>query len=154
MLQWDNWFLYNYTILRALSVESQHSSCLHRDLIVVETTMGTLEILTLLSVILALLLYFVKRKFSYWKDMGVPFEKPVFPFGNIKGTGRDFHLSMIMTRLYEKLKSHGTPFSGMFFFFSPVALVTSLDFAKTVLVKDAASFTNRGIYYNEEDGGN
>lgn len=84
--------------------------------------------------------------------MGIPNEEPVFPYGNMKGVGTAYHQSMIMSKLYHKLKSFGTPFVGMFFYFSPVVLVTSLDFVKTVLVRDAANFPDRGQYYNEDDG--
>lgn len=114
--------------------------------------MGVIEIVSSLSVILALAFYLVKRKYSYWKDMGIPYEQPSFPYGNIKGVGKEFHTSTIMTRLYHKFKSAGTPFVGSFFYFSPVVVVTSLDFVKTVLVKDAANFIDRGAYYNEDDG--
>lgn len=114
--------------------------------------MGAFEIVSSLAVVLALAIYLVKRKYSYWKDMGIPYEEPAFPYGNIKGVGIEFHTSTIMTRLYDKFKSLGTPFVGSFFYFSPVVIVTSLDFVKTVLVKDAANFIDRGSYYNEEDG--
>lgn len=113
--------------------------------------MGALEIFSLSLLILVLSLYFVKRKYSYWKDMGVPYLPPVFPFGNVKGSGKDFHFSTVMTRAYNEFKSCDQPFCGLFFFLSPVVLVTSLDFVKTVLVKDAANFIDRGSYYNEED---
>lgn len=114
--------------------------------------MGAFGLVSALAVILALALYLVKRKYSYWKEMGIPCEDPIFMYGNIKGVGKEFHQSMVMQRLYNKLKSFGTPFVGLYFFFSPVVLVTSLDFVKTVLVKDASSFVDRGAYYNEEDG--
>lgn len=111
-----------------------------------------LAILACLVAALTLALFFVKRKYSYWKDMGVPYEEPVFPFGNLKGIGKKFHQSVIMDRLYIKMKSAGNPFCGIFFFLSPVVLVTSLDFVRTVLVKDASYFIDRGAYYNEDDG--
>ena len=114
--------------------------------------MGTLEIISAILVILALSVYLIKRKFSYWKDMGIPYEEPVFPNGNLKGVGRELHISTIMDRLYYSLKSVGKPFVGAYFYLSPVVVVTSLDFVKTVLVKDANYFTDRGNYYNEEDG--
>lgn len=114
--------------------------------------MGVLEIVSSVLAILALIVFLIKRKFSHWKNMGIPYEDPVFPYGNIKGIGREFHIITIMSRLYHKLKSLETPFVGIFFFFSPVVLVTSLDFVKTVLVKDASYFTDRGQYYNEDDG--
>jgi cytochrome P450 family 6 len=112
--------------------------------------MGVFEIFSSLLVIFGLAVYIVKRKYSYWKDMGVPCEEPVFPFGNLKGSGKQYHFSTVMTRVYNKLKSQNTPFCGIYFFFSPVVIVTSQDFAKTVLVKDAANFIDRGAYYNEE----
>lgn len=113
--------------------------------------MAALEISVLLLVIFGLVVYFIKRKYSYWKEMGVPFEEPSFPFGNTKGTGKKFHFSTVMTRVYNKFKSQDSPFCGIFFFMSPVVVVTSLDFVKTVLVKDAANFIDRGAYYNEVD---
>jgi cytochrome P450 family 6 len=113
--------------------------------------MGYLEIFSSCLVILSLMIYFVKRKYSYWKNMGVPYIEPVFPFGNVKGSGKDFHFSEIMTRAYHKLKAKGAPFCGLYFFLYPVVLVTSLDFVKTILVKDAANFIDRGSYYNEKD---
>jgi cytochrome P450 family 6 len=112
--------------------------------------MSVLEIFSSLLVIFGLSVYIVKRKYSYWKNMGIPYEEPVFPFGNLKGNGKQFHLSTIMTRVYNKFNSQNMPFCGVYFFFSPVVLVTSQDFAKTVLVKDAANFIDRGAYYNEE----
>lgn len=114
--------------------------------------MGALEVVLLIVTILAILCFLVKRKYSYWKDMGIPYEDPIFPSGNIKGVGRELHITTILGRLYHKLKSFEIPFVGIYFYFSPVVLVTSLDFIKTVLVKDASYFTDRGTYYNEEDG--
>jgi cytochrome P450 family 6 len=115
--------------------------------------MGAILMISSLALIFALAAYLVKRKYSYWKDMGIPFEEPSFPYGNLAGVGKDIHLgSGLMTRIYNKFKSSSSPFAGIFFFLSPVVLVTSLDFAKTVLVKDSAYFINRGAFYNEEDG--
>jgi cytochrome P450 family 6 len=113
--------------------------------------MGLLEVFTSLLVIFSLAVYFVKRKYSYWKDMGVPYAEPEFPYGNLKGSGKKFHFSEVMRRAYNKLKSNDVPFCGLYFFLSPVVLVTSLDFVKTVLVKNAANFIDRGSYYNEKD---
>lgn len=42
---------------------------------------STLYFLLISTLLLAVT--FVKRKFSYWKRMGVPFEQPIFPFGNV-----------------------------------------------------------------------
>lgn len=114
--------------------------------------MGALELVSLLVVTLALVVYLIKRRYSYWKDMGVPYDEPVVLYGSMKGVGTKFHLREILNRVYHKYKSLETPFVGIFFFMSPVVLVTSLDFVKTVLVRDAAYFSDRGAYYNEKDG--
>lgn len=114
--------------------------------------MGALTIISLLVVTLALVVYLIKRRYSYWKDMGVPYEEPVVFYGSMKGVGSKLHLREILSRVYYNLKSMETPFVGIFFYFSPVVLATSLDFVKTVLVRDAAYFSDRGAYYNEKDG--
>lgn len=114
--------------------------------------MGLFGVISAVVLIIALVAYLIKRRYSYWKDMGVPFEVPVFPYGNIKGIGREIHFSKIQSRLYHKFKSLETPFVGIYVYLSPVVLATSLDFVKTVLVRDAASFIDRGVYYNEKDG--
>lgn len=36
--------------------------------------------------IVGLLYFFLKRKYSYWKDRGVPGPEPVFIFGNLWST--------------------------------------------------------------------
>lgn len=114
--------------------------------------MGAFEFISCVLAVIALMVYYIKRKYSYWKDMGIPFEEPEFPMGNMKGISRVFHPSQIFHRLYNKLKSDGAPFAGFYIFLSPVVLVTSLDFAKKILVKDNAFFPDRGVYYNEKDG--
>lgn len=114
--------------------------------------MGSLDVTIFSAVaILALSVYFVKRRYSYWKEMGVPYENPIFPFGNIKGIGKEFHSHQIMKRIYNKCKATGAPFCGMFFYLQPIVLALSVDFVKTVLCKDSAVFCDRGNYYNEDD---
>lgn len=137
--------------LRIFSVQLRDNVRLVCILSGVNFVMGAFEIFVSLLAIVGLAIYFVKRKYSYWKDMGVPYEEPAFPYGNLKGSGKIYHFSTIMTRAYNKLKPSGAPFCGLFFFLSPVVVATSLDFVKTVLVKDAANFIDRGAYYNEDD---
>jgi cytochrome P450 family 6 len=115
--------------------------------------MGSLDVTVFAIVtILALAFYFVKKRYSSWKELGVPYEEPVFPFGNIKGIGKEFHSHQIMKRIYNKCKASGAPFCGMYFYLTPLVLALTTDFVKTVLVKDSAVFCDRGNYYNEDDG--
>nr|AAF97936.1 cytochrome P450 CYP6N3v1 [Aedes albopictus] len=104
--------------------------------------------LTVLALTLAVL--WVRKRYSYWKERGIPYVEPSFPSGNIRGMGRKEHFSTQMQRCYKELKGKG-PVGGVFFFINPVALAMDLDFIKTVLVKDFQYFHDRSIYYNEKD---
>ncbi|XP_055697212.1 cytochrome P450 6a9-like [Phlebotomus papatasi] len=94
--------------------------------------------------------WYVKNKFQYWEKKGIPFVKPVFPYGLLKGMGTTRHTSEIFTKAYQELKGKDV-FGGIYFFVQPVGLATDLDFLKNILVKDFQYFHDRGIYSNEKD---
>lgn len=100
--------------------------------------------------ILTLGFYYVRRQFSYWKVRGVPFVKPEFPLGNLKGVSTTRSLAEIWTDAYKELKPQG-PIGGVFFTTSPSAMVTDLDLLRNVFVKDFQHFYDRGMYVNEKD---
>uniref|UniRef100_A0A182V355 Uncharacterized protein n=1 Tax=Anopheles merus TaxID=30066 RepID=A0A182V355_ANOME len=108
-------------------------------------------LLYLLLLAVTAAIWYVRRKYTFWADRGVPYVKPRFPFGNIQGIGRRMHSSQLMTKFYNEMKSSGRPFGGIYFFTNPVALALELDFVKNVLVRDFAHFHDRGVYYNEKD---
>ena len=103
-----------------------------------------------LLVIFAIIYIYFDHKLKFWKNSGVPFIKPKFPFGNLKGVGTKIHNSELMVKVYKGLKGKG-PFGGIYFFTNPVAVITDLELIKTVLIKDFSNFSDRGIYYNEKD---
>ncbi|XP_055549579.1 probable cytochrome P450 6a14 [Wyeomyia smithii] len=107
-------------------------------------------LLYLVLTALALTVWWIRKRYSYWSERGVPFIKPTFPTGNLGGMASREHISAIMERCYKQLKGSG-PFGGIFFFINPVALALDLDFIKTVLVKDFQYFHDRSVYYNEKD---
>ncbi|XP_055716561.1 probable cytochrome P450 6a21 [Phlebotomus papatasi] len=104
---------------------------------------------TIVSVIVSGYFY-VKNKYRYWEDRGVPYVKPKFPFGILKGMGSDRHPSQIFSDAYKELKGKG-PFGGVHFFVRPVVLPTDLDFLRHIFVKDFQYFHDRGVYINERD---
>lgn len=112
----------------------------------------------LLTVVIAsLLILFLyihfKRRYRYWKDLGVPSIEPTFPTGNVSDFLKtSIHFSYVIQKLYMKLKQLGAndDYGGIYFFGNPVFLVLSPEFAKTVLVKDFHHFMDRGIYFNGE----
>ncbi|XP_055637689.1 probable cytochrome P450 6a20 [Toxorhynchites rutilus septentrionalis] len=106
-------------------------------------------LLYLLLLVVSLTFYWVGKRFTYWKQRGVPFVEPSFPFGNLGGMSKR-HLGPLVQDSYNKLIGSGKKFGGIFFFVSPVALILDLDFAKDVLVKDFQYFHDRGVYHNEK----
>ncbi|XP_053692627.1 uncharacterized protein LOC128741077 [Sabethes cyaneus] len=104
----------------------------------------------LVIAVITLSVWFVRKKYSHWERLGVPFIKPRFPFGNLQAFGRRMHSSQLMTSFYREMKGKYS-FCGIFFFTNPVALALDLDFIKNVLVRDFAYFHDRGMYYNEKD---
>ncbi|KAH8299853.1 hypothetical protein KR044_006975, partial [Drosophila immigrans] len=106
--------------------------------------------IALLGVALVLLYNFYQNTFNYWKHRGVPFERPLPFFGNMKGVGTKYHFRDINGRLYNKFKGTA-PFAGMFMFFKRVVLILDLDLVKQVLIKDFKNFQDRGVFNNVRD---
>lgn len=107
------------------------------------------SILLLGLTILALLIYLIKRRYSYWADRGVAFVPPTFPFGNLQGVSFKKTIGEIVQDNYKKLKGKG-PLVGLYTFTDPTALVMDLDLLRNVFVKDFQYFENRGVYVNEK----
>lgn len=105
-------------------------------------------ILLVLSVlVIGLLVFWFKKKFSYWENHGFKFAKPEFPFGSLKGVGYKLRFSQKTLPYYEEYKKKAKAI-GLYFFTSPVAFITDLDTVKDVLVKDFSNFHSRGTYVN------
>lgn len=110
--------------------------------------METSIVLIVLSVLAVY--YFIKRRYSFWQRHSIPFIEPTFPFGNLKDVGKKFHLCELLRKYYSENK-HRAPFVGLYFFFSPVVLLTDLDLIKNVMAKDFSVFHERHFYHNERD---
>ncbi|XP_055697208.1 probable cytochrome P450 6a21 [Phlebotomus papatasi] len=108
-----------------------------------------LILVTLVSLLVAGYFY-VRNKYRYWEERGIPYVKPTFPFGVLKGMGGEKHFATIIYVAYNELKGKG-PFGGVHFFVRPVVIGIDLDFLKNVFIKDFQYFHDRGIYCNERD---
>lgn len=94
-----------------------------------------------------------RRGYTFWRDRNVTYLEPSFPMGNTQDSVyKQLHFAHISRNLYQRLKRLGsTDYGGTFVFKRPNLFVLSPEFAKTVLVRDFASFVDRGMYHNERD---
>lgn len=109
----------------------------------------TILILFLVGLVSAIYAYF-KYSFTYWQSKGVAFVEPIFPYGSIKGFATKYHSSEFMQIIYNKFKAT-TRFVGLYIFARPAILIYDQELIKNVLIKDFEHFTDRGMYYNNED---
>lgn len=106
--------------------------------------------IALISVIIGLAYYWVRRRLAFFDENGFLYEKPVFPLGNLKGVGREFHVVYKTKELYDKFKGKAPAF-GFYFSINPNVVITNLETVKNVLVRDFDNFHNRGLYFNKND---
>lgn len=118
--------------------------------VVISFIMEFNSFLLFLGTILVLGYLFVKKKFSYWADRGVPSVPPVFPFGNLAGVAFSVTLGQRMKELYFTLKKTKSVIGGSYSFTNPSCLVLDLDLLRNIFVKDFQYFINRGMYVNEK----
>lgn len=106
--------------------------------------------IALLSVVIGLVYFWIRRRFSFFDENGFLHEKPIFPFGNFKGVGTEFHVVYKVKELYNKFKGKAPAF-GVYIATSPTYVITDLETVKNVLVRDFDNFHNRGLYFNKKD---
>lgn len=107
---------------------------------------------TVFCVLSSLLLgyYYVKRKYGYWKDRGVPYMEPKFPLGNAGGVSTKICFGEMMMNCYDELKGKG-PVGGIYLLTEPSVVILDVDLLRNVYVKDFQYFHDRGTYVNERD---
>uniref|UniRef100_A0A182FZZ1 Uncharacterized protein n=1 Tax=Anopheles albimanus TaxID=7167 RepID=A0A182FZZ1_ANOAL len=101
----------------------------------------SLSLSVLVTLAVALCVYFLRKRAQYWTDQGVHSASAHLPFGNIQ------HSSHLMLDLYRELKGIA-PFAGIFQFVVPVAFVSDPEMIKNVLVRHYRHFGDRGGYSN------
>lgn len=106
--------------------------------------------LGLLGIAVGLLCALLRRTYSYWAQRGVPYDKPVWFYGNLHSVGKTTTALEPFRRFYEKYKGQA-PFGGFYFAVRGAAVLLDLDVVKLVMVKEFNNFANRGNYYNELD---
>ena len=72
------------------------------------------------ALLFAIIYYFLNKKYNYWKNFGIPYPKPTFPMGSMKGIGSERNIFEMIDENYKKFKAK-TPFFGIYFLMKPLA---------------------------------
>jgi cytochrome P450 family 6 len=99
---------------------------------------------------LAAVYLFLKKKYSYFEEQGIPHLKPSLLFGNIYGVGSKIHLADLTQKIYDQCKGKDV-IAGFYTLISPSIFVTDLELIKQITVKDFNTFVDRGVFVNEEN---
>lgn len=94
---------------------------------------------------------YIKWKQSFWKRKGIPHLEPEFPWGNF-GNVFNFkeHFSIPMKNIYQEMKSKGIKCGGISILAAPMLITADLQVIRSILSKNFHSFTDRGVYHNED----
>lgn len=108
--------------------------------VVFEST--TIEVLGFLLILVWLLYSYVTANYSYWKERGVPYEDPSFPFGTLNDVvfGKA-HLGEIAKQIYEKYKD--LRYVGIYEGRRPTLLLRDPELIRSVMIKDFNHFYDR-----------
>lgn len=69
---------------------------------------------------------------------------------SLQGRKEKNHAAEHFAKFYNKLKGRGK-FGGLYFFTTPTIILTDLDFAKNVMIKDFKHFHDHGMFHNVKD---
>ncbi|KRT80275.1 cytochrome P450 [Oryctes borbonicus] len=112
-------------------------------------------LLDIFSVLIAILLVIIsafKRRYSYWKNIGVECLEPTIPFGNFKEVfNQKLTLGEFSIQYYNTMKARKAKHTGCYFLHRPVYVPMDLDIVKRIMQIDFNHFTDRGGYVNEKD---
>lgn len=103
----------------------------------------------LFLIILTLTVVVLKHKYSYFRKRNIPFLKPSWIVGNLNGIGTKYQLADKFIHIYEMFKNRDV-IVGFYMLFSPILLIVDPKLAQTIAIKDFNSFTDRGVFHNEE----
>lgn len=105
-----------------------------------------ISIILIVTLCVTLYYYYFRPRISYWKRHQIPFIPMKFPyiFGNISSNK---HKALQFADFCNDHPEH--PIFGIFVFFQPALIVTSLPIIKDILNKSFDHFQNRGMYHND-----
>ncbi|KAE8736898.1 Cytochrome P450 CYP6 [Frankliniella occidentalis] len=93
---------------------------------------------------------FYRKRYSFWRERGVPGVKPRFPFGNFAAVA--LSRANLLQVIYNLAAAHRrVGYCGAFIWHTPVLLVWEPEMIKQVLSTDFGSFHDRGRRVDEAD---
>lgn len=105
-------------------------------------------LLLLLTILLVLLVQYVRRIYTFWQREGVDEEPATFPFGvMIKMLKKERGFGLIVSDIYER---HTSKIVGLYVMHKPVLLIRDPQLARQIMTTDFASFHDRGMYVDEQ----
>jgi len=105
------------------------------------------EIILLLCLLLLWAYYAVTKQFNYFKDKGVPFAKPSFPFGS-RNTKKIILQQITFNKDISDLAEDefkGVKVFGYFAFGQPTWVINDEELTKQILIKDFDHFVDRRV---------
>nr|WCC58078.1 cytochrome P450 [Pharsalia antennata] len=112
-----------------------------------------LDLLGLLTALVAVGYVFLLWSFQYWKRRNVPYFEPGIPWGTGGNPFKRNKLTIgeMFSDLYKRSKQNGWKYCGLFFFHNVRLLLVDLDLIKQIMAKDFHNFVDRGMFTNEKD---
>lgn len=107
-------------------------------------------LLYVVSPVIFIVYFLVEWKYSYFSNRNILHMKPTLLLGNLDGLGTKYHFSDKIKIIYDEFKGKDV-IAGMYQSIAPALIVTDLDLVRTITVKDFNSFTDRGVFHNEEN---
>nr|WEY36936.1 cytochrome P450 [Bemisia tabaci] len=104
----------------------------------------TLNLIFILLLLIGYLISHYKKKYEYWKSLGIPY---VGISGDLTFQPKT-NRNVTIQEQYKKLAAH--PFGGIYDGAKPVLLIRDPELIRAILIKDFSHFTDRGIVVNEE----
>nr|ATN95983.1 cytochrome P450 6CY18 [Aphis gossypii] len=105
------------------------------------------DLIILVTVSFSIIYYYCTSTFNVWKNLNVPYIRPIPLFGNYLKVALGIeHPIDLYKKVYYQLAGH--KYGGMFQMRTPYLMVRDPEIINSILIKDFSYFTDRGIYVN------
>ncbi|XP_070496893.1 cytochrome P450 6d3-like [Chironomus tepperi] len=101
-------------------------------------------LIIILTILIVLLISFVKRQYTYWDSYDIPHLRAKFPFGNLESIVKKQR--SFGTAIYDIYRNSKDQILGIYLFFKPAILIRDPVLIKNVLTTDFEHFHDRGVY--------